>query len=345
MKRMILSMMTLLLSVSLLACGAQNDLLNDSRNGSENGSHSGSQHALEGDRGGANNEASNEANGDADEVDELRTVYPLTVTDASGLEMTFDKAPERIVSLSPSETEVLFALGLDERIVGVTPWCNYPEAALSKPGVGSLDGNAETIIATEPDLLVGILSLNTPQFIENYRSLGLQVFTVEPESVQEAMDRIIQLGIITDTQAQAQKVVAQMEAELQSVVEAVEQLSEDDYKKVYIEYSEGWTVGKDTFMDELVTLAGGKNIVDHVSGWIEITEEVIIQANPDVILYPSYVAGLPDIIKQRSGWTQIPAIQNDRIVAIDDDYISRPGPRLTQGLLDVARALHPGMLQ
>lgn len=337
MKRILLSLFILLMSVSLIACGAQNNLNNDV-DGANNGQ-------VYDEKTDVKDEGTSDADADESDADDFKTVYPLTVTDASGLEMTFEKAPERIVSLSPSETEVLFALGLDERIVGVTPWCNYPEEALSKPGVGSLDGNAETIIAAEPDLLVGILSLNNPQYIENYRSLGLNVFTVEPQTVEEAMERIIQIGIITDTQAQAHKIVAQMEEEMRSVVEAVEQLTEEDYKKVYIEYSEGWTVGKDTFMDELITLAGGRNIVDSVSGWIEITEEVIIQANPDVIIYPSYVEGLAETIKQRSGWADIPAVQHDRIVAVDDDLISRPGPRLTQGLIHVANAIHPGLVK
>lgn len=323
----------LIVSVSVIGCST-----NDLSNGN-NQERTGQEQQTD-----AEEQGNGEQQGDHEQDGELNTVYPLTLTDASGLEITFKQAPQRIVSLSPSETEVLFALGLDDRIVGVTEWCDYPVQATEKPKVGSFDGNAETIIAAEPDLVVGILSLNNPQYIENYRQYGLTVFTFEPQTLEEAMERILLLGVITDTQAQAEKVVAEMREDVAKVTAAVEQLGESASKKVYIEYSEGWTVGRDVFMDEMVTLAGGTNVVSDVSGWVEVNEESIIQANPDVILYPTYFSNLEEIVKQRSGWSEVNAVKNNRFVAINDDLISRPGPRLSKGLIEVANALHPGLI-
>jgi iron complex transport system substrate-binding protein len=269
-----------------------------------------------------------------------QTTYPLTVTDASGKEIVFTEAPQRIVSLSPSETEVLFALGLDDRIVGVTDYCNYPEAALDKPKVGGLQGNIEAIMALEPDLVIGGLSLNkdTLQYLEKQ---GLRVFQVEPKSIDEAIDRILTLGVITDTLERAEQVAAQMNEERQIVLDAVQDLTPEEKKRVYLEFSPGYTVGKGVFMDELITLAGGINVAGDQEGWIQISEEKIIEADPEVIIYTEGPGNLQDIILQRSGWENITAIREGRLHSVNDDLISRPGPRLTQGLLAIAQAIYP----
>lgn len=273
-----------------------------------------------------------------------KTVYPLTVKDASGKEVTFQKAPERIVSLSPSETEVLFALGLGSKIVGVTEYCDYPEEAKSKPKVGNLQGNPEAIIAANPDIVFAGLSLNK-KTVEKLSELKMNLFTVEPKTVDQVMERILLYGKITDTQEQAEKVVAQMKAEKQKVVDAVKGLKEDRKKKVYIEFSPGWTVGKGEFMDDLITLAGGINVASDVQGWKQISEEKIIQSNPDVILYAKAVKDLEKTIRGRAGWDKINAMKTGAVVGLDDNLLSRPGPRVTQGLLEIAKAIYPDLVK
>ena len=123
------------------------------------------------------------------------------------------------------------------------------------------------------------------------------------------------------------------------VTEAVKSVKEEDKKKVYIEFSPGWTVGKGEFMDEMITLAGGTNVASDIEGWSQINEENIIKANPDVILYAKSVIEndktLAEIIKERSGWDQITAVKNDQVIGLDDNLLSRPGPRVTQGLIEV----------
>jgi len=284
----------------------------------------------------------------AEEQGTLKTQYPLTVEDATGTEVTFEKAPTRIVSLAPSETEKLFALGLDEEIVGVSDLDDYPEAAKSKPKMGGFQVNEEAVIAAEADVVFSA-SMNAEN-AEKLRGMGVKLFVNDPSTIEEVMSSITLVGQITDRQEEAQTVVEQMQQELASVTEAVKSVKEEDKKKVYVEFSPGWTVGKGEFMDEMITLAGGVNAAGDTEGWFEISEENIIAANPDVILYSSNVVDeatkktLDQMIKERDGWDQIEAIKNDRVIAMDDNLLSRPGPRVTQGLIEVAKAIYPELM-
>lgn len=288
-------------------------------------------------------------NGAADNAAVQETKYPYTITDSTGKEFTFETAPERIVSLAPSETETLFALGLDEQVAGVSDLDDYPEAVKDKPRMGGFQVNVEAIVAAQPDLILAA-SLIDEATVKNLTDMGYKVFQSNPKTINEVMEHIRTIGEITNHQAEAAEVVGKMKEEVQTVTDAVASLSEDQKKKVYIEFSPGWTVGKGEFMDEMITLAGGINVASDVKGWSEINEEQIIQANPDVILYAKSVVDennktLADIIKGRSGWDQITAVKENRIIALDDNLLSRTGPRVTQGLIEVAKAVHPDLIQ
>jgi len=279
------------------------------------------------------------------------TSYPLTVTDPTGQTFTFDKAPERIVSTSPAETEILFALGLGGEIVGVSDYDNYPAETKDKTKVGSItQPNEETIVGLEPDLVVTGISMPA-EVAEHLRSLKLPLYQTQPKTLDDVMKDIADLGVITDRQSEAEAPVASMKADVQKVKDAVALVKPEDKKKVYIEFAPGWTVGKGEFMDELITLAGGVNVAGDTTGWNEISEEKIVQSNPDVILYAKDLidseSGKPleDIIRGRSGWDQISAIKNNQVVGLDQDVLSRPGPRLTQGLLQVAKAIYPDLVK
>ena len=277
--------------------------------------------------------------------------FPLTVKDASGVEMTFEKAPERIISTSSSETEILFALGLGDRIYGVSDYDNYPEEALSKPKIGGVwDPNEEVILASEPDLVIGGISMNE-DIAERLRSLGITLYKAEPNSVEDVLDTILQLGRITGTQEKAEQLVAKMRDDIRRVTEAAATIKEEDRKQVYLEFAPGWTVGKGEFLDELITMAGGVNIMADVEGWVQINEETVIHRNPDVILYAAdlidFDTGKPldEIITSRSGWSSITAIKDNKLVPLDEDIMSRTGPRLTEGLLMVVEGIYPGLVQ
>ena len=163
------------------------------------------------------------------------------------------------------------------------------------------------------------------------------------------MNNIETFGKITDHQKKAQEIITQMKQDVSDVTEAVKAVKPEDKKKVYVEFSTGWTVGKGEFMDELITVAGGINVASDLEGWKPINEENIIKSNPDVILYANDVVEdnktLDNIIKSRSGWDQITAVKNNAIIGLDANLLSRPGPRVTQGLVEVAKAIYPELFK
>lgn len=273
-----------------------------------------------------------------------KTSYPLTVKDGSGKEFTFAKAPDRIVSLSPTETEVLFALGLGDKVVGVSNLDDYPEEAKSKPKMGDLQGNPEAIIAANPEIVFAGLSLNKNS-VAKLNELKLNLFQTNPKTIDESMERILLFGRILDKQEQAEKVVERMKKEKQQVVDALKGLKPEQRKKVYIEFSPGWTVGKGEFLDDMITLAGGVNVASDLEGWKQISEEKIIQANPDVIFFARAVPNLEQTIRNRSGWDKIAAIQKSQVIGLDDNLLSRPGPRITQALIGMASSLYPDLVK
>lgn len=286
---------------------------------------------------------------EANTQQEGKTTYPLTVKDSKGAEFTFESAPERIVSLAPSETEVLFALGLGEQVVGVSDNDDYPEEVKEKPRMGGFQVNVEAVVAADPDLILAG-NLIDEATVKSLTDLGLKVFQSNPKSVAGAMDNIRLIGQITDHNAQAEEIIKEMEADVQLVADAVKAVKPEEKKQVYIEFSPGWTVGKGEFMDDLITLSGGINVASDIEGWSEINEENIIKADPDVILYAKSVVDennqtLAEIIKGRDGWDQITAIKENRVIGLDDNLLSRPGPRVTKGLIEVAKAIYPDLIQ
>jgi iron complex transport system substrate-binding protein len=333
----------LVLAIAIAACG-QNPGTNGTANSSQPPAGNGGANQGTGDSGGGNASDPAGVGGSSQADRSKRTVYPLTVKDDSGKEFTFVKPPERIVSISPTETEILFALGLGDKIVGVSDYDDYPEEAKSKPKMGGLQGNVETILAASPDIVFAGISLKKDT-VEKMAELKLPLFRTDPKTVDAAMERILLFGKITDTQEQAEKIVEQMKKEKQQVVEAVKQLKPEEKKKVYIEFSPGWTVGKGEFMDDMISLAGGINVAGDLEGWAQISEEKIIQANPDVILFSKYVPNLEQTIRGRGGWDKISAIAGGRVVGIDDNLMARPGPRITKGLIDIAKGIYPELVK
>ncbi|PYI51021.1 ABC transporter substrate-binding protein [Paenibacillus flagellatus] len=323
-------LLTLLLALTLAACGSKPDAT----------------------QGSANPNGSVPANGKAEDKkdDALATKYPLTLKDASGQEITIAKAPQRIVSTSTAETEMLFALGLGDKVVGVSDFDNYPEEAKSKTKVGGVSApNAEAILAANPDLVITGISIKDDA-LAKLRGLNMPLYKFEPKSVDDILANILIVGQITDKQKEAKALVDSMKKEIESVKTAVAGLKPEQKKKVYIEFSPGWTVGKGEFMDELITLAGGINIASDTKGFNKINEEKIIQDNPYVIFYTSGAkdkAGttLDQIITKRNGWDKIEAIREKRVIAVDQDTLSRPGPRITKGLLSIAKGIYPELVK
>ncbi|MWC31206.1 ABC transporter substrate-binding protein [Paenibacillus sp. MMS18-CY102] len=271
------------------------------------------------------------------------TVYPLTVKDDSGTELTFNEAPKRIVSLLPSETEVAFAIGAGDRVVGVDEYSNYPEEAAKLEKVGDMTSNIEKIVSLKPDLILASVSMNT-QAIEQLRALKLNVYASDPKTYDAVVAKIRTIGQVVDLQKNASDTAAHME---QVKADVIEKVKSADKPKVFLEFSPGYTVGKGEFLDELVTLAGGENIATGKS-WYEFDAEQIVKSNPQVIVYSSWFESPNAIlegIKARPAWKVIDAVKNNRLVEVPADPLSRVGPRLAEGLESLVKAIHPELFQ
>lgn len=286
------------------------------------------------------NQQVEDTNGEA----EAKSVYPMTLTDATGTEVTLTESPKAIVSIVPSETEILFAIGLGENVVGVDDYSNYPAETAEIEKVGDFTTNIEAVMALEPDIVLASSSMNG-EAITKLRELGIVVYASNPVTYDEVVAHINQLGTLLDAQAQAGEVAAEMNKVKEDIVAKVANV---EARKVYLEFSPGYTVGSGEFLDDLVTIAGGINVANGQPGWFEVDAEAVLTENPAVIIYPDFGEEQSSIlagIQARPGWDAIDAVKNNEMVMVTNDPLVRVGPRLTQGLSEIAAAIHPELFQ
>jgi len=266
------------------------------------------------------------------------TIYPLTVTDETGTDVTIDKAPERVVMLVPSDTEIVYAIGAGDLAAGADEYSTYPPEAADLPKVGDVNTNIEAVLALNPDLVLASASMNHAA-IDSLRQLGVTVYAADPKTLEETIAHIEQIGVLLNRQDGARAVADRMR---EIVREVTERVADAEPVSVYLEFSPGWTVGSGTFLDELVSLAGGVNLSNDREGWFEVDPEAVIARNPQVIIYPD-IEGVDFLggILSRPGWDRIDAVRNNRVVAVANEPLVRVGPRLTDGLREIAAALHP----
>ncbi|MET4563251.1 iron complex transport system substrate-binding protein [Lysinibacillus parviboronicapiens] len=271
--------------------------------------------------------------------------FPLTMTDVTGKDITLEAPPERIISLIPSNTEILFGLGLNNEIVGVNDYDDYPAETADKEKLGSMEFNIEQIIALTPDIVFAhessIASLDGA--LAQLEAAGVKVYVVaNADNFNETYTTIEQLGRATGKLPEARKMIANMKAKVEEVES---KLAGVEPKKVFVETSdepEIYTPGKDTFMQEMLEMIHADNIAADTNGWYKIDAEHIIAKNPDVIVVTyNYVPDILTKIPQRAGFDTINAVKNKAIVQVDENMISRQGPRLADGLEELAKAIYP----
>jgi iron complex transport system substrate-binding protein len=279
------------------------------------------------------------------------SAYPVTVTDDAGTELTLDAAPERIVSLAPSSTEIVCALEACDRLVGVTDFDDYPaEVAEIDDVVINAQVDVERVVAAEPDLVIAAGNEITPSaVIAQLVELDLPVLVLYPETLDEVYDNIRLVGTLLDAQDGADELIAGMEDRVDAVVEAV--ADADRPRTLYeVFYAEGstYTAGEGSFLASLIDLAGGEPVTGDAQGLIG--SEDLVAADPQLILLgtASYDPTLADAdaartaVAARPGWADLSAVADGRVVAYTDDIVTtRPGPRIVDGLEALARAIHP----
>lgn len=275
-------------------------------------------------------------------------LFPVTITDDLGRQVTLNAEPQRIVSLAPSNTEILFFLGLGERIVGVTTFCDYPEEAklCSKVG-GFSDPSLEKIVVLKPDLILAT-SMHE-QLVRGLEDTGLNVLVFDPQKIDDIFNSVQLIGRAAGVEEHAVDLMKDLKDRVNVLSEKVSKIPENQRPTVYYEmwYEPLMTVGGGTLTGQAIELAGGRNIsADSIEQYPQLSEEVIIKQDPQIMIH-SYghadenQAPTPGDIRNRNGWEEISFVKTNKIYEIDADLLTIPSPRLIEGMEKMAEYLYP----
>lgn len=274
-------------------------------------------------------------------------VFPLEIVDQVGRAVRIEKSPEKIISLAPSNTEILYALGLEDRLVGVTEYCDYPEAARQKPKIGGYSTvDIEKVVDTEPDLIFAT-KIHKDEVTPRLEGLGLAVVTLDPANVEEVMESINLIGRVTGKGEAASHLTAEMEGQVKAVTDKTSALAEGQRPRVFyvLWYDPITTVGAGNRINDLIIKAGGNNIAGDLPDYPDMSLEAVISMNPQVIIADVGHGSGEDLNYQYAlsdeRFKDIDAHQNNRVYKIDSDLVSRPGPRIIEGLESFAKFIHP----
>ncbi|MFH1441722.1 MAG: cobalamin-binding protein [Candidatus Omnitrophota bacterium] len=252
----------------------------------------------------------------------------------------------RIISLAPSTTEILFALGLEKEIIGISSLCNYPQQTKHKEKIGTFScPDIEKIIFLKPDLIF-CTGLKQSVIAQKLKELKLSVYINAPANIKELFESIREIGSLTNKQKNAEILIQKMQNDIETVNSSIKNIPEESRPKVFVEI---WNkplmaAGKNSFINELITLAGGINIAyDTKKTYSSFNAETVIERKPDCIIIGYMQKETPiKLIAGRFGWENIPAVRNNRIYNdINTDLFLRPGPRLTEGLKQIHARLYP----
>ncbi len=269
----------------------------------------------------------------------------MIVVDDAGTELVFDSVPQRIVSLAPSNTEILFALGLGDRVVGVTDVCNYPPEAMKKEIVGAFSGpDLEKVVSVDPDVVL-TTSMHAAEVTPALLERGLNVLTLDPIGVAGVFRDIEMIGKALGVEEAAGELVADMQSTIASVAEKAG-TTDPKPRALYVVWPDPmWVAGAGTFADELIGMAGGINVAAELEGWATMGLEAVVEQNPEVIVVVTGHGDAVDepfnAIKADSRLAMTDALKHDRVYQIDTDLAGRPGPRLMEALDLFAQFLHP----
>jgi len=266
---------------------------------------------------------------------------PITVTDDEGNQVTLDNPAARIVSLAPANTEIVYAIGAGDKLVAGTTYDDYPAAAKSLPKVGDFnDPNIEKTASFRPDLVLAAGGIQD-KLRSKLESLGMKVYVVDPKTYAGTIQTIENVGKLAGAEDGAVQVADKMTTAQQTVQAAVGDLPK---KTTFLEiYSKPlMTAGTDTFINDMIGIAGGENIGAQAgTGFPNFSTEVLVKDDPQVYIADSGSMSKPGDINQRAGFSALTAVKDGHVYVIDDNLIARPGPRLAQGLLALAKDIHP----
>jgi iron complex transport system substrate-binding protein len=273
----------------------------------------------------------------------MANVTPRTFVDDTGRKLYVAKVPSRVVSLAPSITEMLFALGLDEQIVGVTEFCDFPAGATAKPKVGYANPNLESLVALRPDLIVAPREFHRANILAKLDELKIPVLLLEATSLENIFSHIHQLGRIFERTPTALAVTQSMRQRMAEITSRAEHLPRT--RVLYIINSQPLiTVGPGSYIHQMIGLVGGHNIASGASSaYPRLTMETVLKEDPEILIFPrGSVETVPRSEQQEwRRWTTLTAVQQNRLREVSADALNRPGPRVMEGLEELAKVIHP----
>lgn len=275
----------------------------------------------------------------------------LSFTDGLGREVTLDGPAQRIVSLAPSNTEILFAIGAGDQVVGRDQLSDYPEAAKNVTDVGSTFQalNTELIVSLQPDLVLAA-EINTPEQVKQLEDLGLTVYYLKnPHTLEEMYGNLEIVAQLTGHESEAAALIESLKARVAAVDEKIAPISSRPsvfYEMDATDPAKPYTAGKGTFITQLIERAGGYNIASDLEEYPQMSLEQVVAADPAFIILGDARYGIsPESVAQRPGWENLTAVKNGNVLPFNDDLVSRPGPRLVDALEELAKLLKPGLFE
>ena len=261
----------------------------------------------------------------------------ITVTDMFGREVTLAEPATRIVAMEPGDCEILCALGCEEALVARGLYCDYPASVLELPAVASGgDTNLEELLALEPQVIVMNDMAHTKEQVELLAQNGVQVITTNADSIAEVYENIRLLGTVMGKNAEAEAIIADMQATFDGIAARSEATDKTIYFEVMPLEWGLWSAGTGTFMHELAEICGMQNAFADIEGWQPISQEQVIERNPDyIVLVTGMGETAADEVKSRAGWADMKAIKNDKVYNADSYKMTRPAPRLKEAAIDL----------
>lgn len=265
------------------------------------------------------------------------------MTDQLGRQVNVPDNPKRVVALAPSITEIIFALGQEKRLKGVTQFSDYPPETARLPRVGSyIHLDLERIVALKPDLCIATKDGNSKAVADRLEALNIPVYTVDPRDLDSVMVTILQLGHLFDAK-KAQNLVSDMNARIHHIEKKVTGTAYRPRVFFQIGIAPIVSVGTDTFIHDLIVRAGGKNLAEGKTPYPRFSKEQVISLSPEVFIITSMARGeVFNKVKREWGqWENMPAVKNDRIALVDSNIFDRPTPRMVDALEELAKHIHP----
>jgi iron complex transport system substrate-binding protein len=267
----------------------------------------------------------------------------ILVTDLTGKEVALDKVPERIVSLSPANTEILFAIGAGSQVVGITSFCNYPAETANIQKIGTFDGpNLELIQKAKPDVILAGGYIQE-DLIASLAQLNIPVVSTEAADFNSIYSSIELIGKVTGHSDKAAEVIQGMK---DKIAQVQNQVKDQTPKSVfYVVWTDPLTTaGKGTFINDIIKAGGGINVAEKAEGWAKYSAEELLKDNPEYLLSSKHATNdgiTENFFKQSPVFSQLDSVKNSRIYLMsDDDTVARPGPRIVEAIEEMAKALH-----